>query len=63
MDIKASWKDNFTDREKKLINNCTVYKQSDPAGLPGHNLALIVAKMTEMLDSVEAYFDHMNAVD
>lgn len=35
----------FTDRELRLIQNCMNYAQGDPAGLPGHNLMLIIAKL------------------
>ena len=40
----------FNDRERRLIRNCINYERNDPAGLPGHNLMVIVAKMAEMLD-------------
>ena len=39
----------FDERERRLICNCIAYEQSDPAGLPGHNLMIIVAKMAELL--------------
>ena len=35
----------FTVRELRLIRNCVEYAYDDPAGLPGHNLMVVVAKM------------------
>lgn len=35
---------NYSQRELRLILNCMNYATSDPAGLPGHNLMLIVDK-------------------
>lgn len=40
----------FSEREIDLIKNCRVYSTNDPAGLPGHNLMVIVAKMADTLD-------------
>lgn len=40
----------FDERERRLIANCRGYGRNDPAGLPGHNLMLIIAKMAEILD-------------
>lgn len=31
-------------REERLVKNCVRYAEGDPAGLPGHNILLIVAK-------------------
>lgn len=39
----------FTDRDLRLIENCKVYAAADPAGLPGHNLMLIVDKLDEIV--------------
>ncbi len=39
----------FTDRERRLIDNCKTYTANDPAGLPGHNLMVIVAKLANLL--------------
>jgi len=39
----------FTPREHSLIQNSIVYSRSDPAGLPGHNLIIIVAKMMNLI--------------
>lgn len=35
----------FSERERRLINNCHEYAFNDPAGLPGHNLMLIIYKL------------------
>lgn len=40
----------FEQREVRLIRNCQVYAASDPAGLPGHNLMLIVDKLARAAD-------------
>ena len=37
--------DFFTARELRLVANCVEYRDGDPAGLPGHNLMLLVAKL------------------
>lgn len=39
----------FTDREMRLIINSLDYATGDPAGLPGHNLMVIIAKMAAAL--------------
>jgi len=46
----ADWKERFDDRQKRLIQNCIEYANGDPAGLPGHQLMLIIAVMAEILD-------------
>lgn len=38
-------KDYFTQRELRLIRNCMEYADEDPAGLPGHNLMMLVSKL------------------
>lgn len=45
------WLDEFYERERRLILNCRNYADGDPAGLPGHNLMLIVAKLADLLDA------------
>lgn len=35
----------FTKRELRLIANCQEYAEGDPAGLPGHNLMMLVDKL------------------
>lgn len=37
--------DFFTKRELRLISNCREYAFDDPAGLPGHNLMMLVDKL------------------
>lgn len=44
------WKEEFSDRDKRLISNCIAYAHGDPAGVPGHNLMLIIAKMASVLE-------------
>ena len=39
----------FTPREIRLILNCQAYEMNDPAGLPGHNLLLLVSKLEELV--------------
>lgn len=39
----------FTEREIRLINNCKNHAADDPAGLPGHNLIIIIAKLSDLL--------------
>lgn len=40
----------FTERELRLIANCIFYAHSDPAGLPGHNLMLIIEKLCTLYE-------------
>lgn len=42
----------FTDRELSLIDNSIQYANGDPAGLPGHNLMMIIAKYQKLLVSM-----------
>jgi len=42
---KAHLTKTFTERELRLMLNCIVYAEMDPAGLPGHNLMIILAKL------------------
>lgn len=39
----------FTERDLRLIDNCKVYAAADPAGLPGHNLLLIIDKLDDLV--------------
>ncbi len=39
----------FDDRELRLIANARAYIANDPAGLPGHNLLLIIDKLYKYL--------------
>lgn len=42
--------DYFNDRELRLIKNCVNHVNDDPAGLPGHNLMVIIAKFAKLND-------------
>ena len=42
----------FGDRDKRLVLNCVAYSENDPAGLPGHNLMLIVAEFYKYLEHI-----------
>lgn len=44
----------FTEREMALIENCKVYMDNNPSGMPGHNLAIIVAKLAKQTALQEA---------
>lgn len=35
----------FSERERNLISNCIIYTDNEPAGLPGHNLMVIIEKL------------------
>ena len=39
----------FTDRELQLIENCKGYATNNPAGFPGHNLMVIIQKLSVLL--------------
>jgi hypothetical protein len=39
----------FEEREIRLIENCRTYAENDPAGLPSHNLMIIIAKLSSLL--------------
>ena len=39
-----TWRDRFTERELRVIANARNYAENDRAGLPGHNLLLIIAE-------------------
>lgn len=45
----VAWNRAFTERELQLINNCLTYALASPAGLPGHNLMLIIAKCAAIM--------------
>ncbi len=46
----SDWTSNFDPRQLRIIDNCRTYAASDPAGLPGHQLMLLVAGMATLLD-------------
>jgi len=39
----------FDDRQLRLIDNCQVYAKGNPAGLPGHNLMIIISELTDLI--------------
>ena len=45
-------RDTFTDRELGIIRNALIYAQNEPAGLPGHNLMVIIDKLCGVLGFV-----------
>ena len=45
------WRAGFDDRQQQLIDNCKTYTGNNPAGLPGHNLMVIIERMAAMLDA------------
>lgn len=44
----------FNKRERGLIANCIHYTHNSPAGLPGHNLMLVVSKMASVIEMLES---------
>jgi len=50
---KMGWWWHLDERQRQLVDNCITYASHEPAGLPGHNLMLIVAKMAELLNRVD----------
>ena len=58
--IAAAWAerapyvaDYYTRRELRLMLNCIAYRDGDPAGVPGHNLMILVAKLAGDNDLTE----------
>jgi hypothetical protein len=53
----------FTERDLRIMENCKDYYDGDPAGLPGHNLMMIIGKLMHeyaiMEDMVELPGAHM----
>ncbi len=43
--IKFLSSHDFSERDQRLIKNSLIYAKSDPAGLPGHGLMLIISKL------------------
>lgn len=43
--IVAQLANHFTTRELRIMLNCISYGENDPAGIPGHNLLMIVTKL------------------
>lgn len=50
---QGDWLFYFDDRQRKLIKNCQDYASRDPAGLPGHNLMMIISRMADLLNDVK----------
>lgn len=48
-----SWLTYFDERQRRLIQNCRDYAEKDPAGVPGHNLMIIIGRMADLLDDKE----------
>jgi hypothetical protein len=40
------------EREQRLVANCCAYAEGDPAGLPGHDLMIIIAKLIAQADEL-----------
>lgn len=53
----SHWLACFDERQRRLIANCQTYAGGDPAGLPGHQLMLIVAEMFDMLERLDSLVD------
>jgi hypothetical protein len=52
--IMMSWQvQYFNEQQLRLIRNCRRYASAEPAGMPGHNLALIIDRLADLLDSCE----------
>ena len=49
-----AWYEHLDERQLRLIANCRNYSKNDPAGVPGHNLMIIIAKLAELLDEADA---------
>ena len=47
-----TWRDRFTERELRLVANARTYSEHDPAGIPGHDLLLIIARLSDTLDTL-----------
>lgn len=52
--VEPEWKEHFDERQQRLIANCVTYAKNDPAGLPAHNVMVIVAMMADLLDRYAA---------
>ncbi len=48
-----TWDNDYPDRDRALIKNCELYAANGPAGLPGHQLMLIIARMAADMDQME----------
>lgn len=51
-------------RDLGLIYNCLLYANNTPSGLPGHNLMVIIAKLTAEIEHLSNYpFGQQNFFD
>lgn len=48
----------FSERELRLINNARSYAFNDPAGLPGHNLMIIIDKLVRLAEEMGNRLHH-----
>lgn len=55
--MSEKWAEIFGERDRRLIDNCINYRNQDPAGLPGHNVMIIVANMADILHRYESWID------
>lgn len=53
--IDAAFDTYLDERQRQLIDTCRTYTEHDPAGLPGHQLMLIVALFDAMF---RFYIEH-----
>lgn len=51
----------LSERELRLLANAIIYSENDPAGLPGHNLLVLLAKLAEKVGVT--YDDLLSRVD
>lgn len=51
------WQATLDDRQNALIRDCQRYASGDAAGLPGHNLMIIISKMAQLLDQAQIIFE------
>lgn len=49
------WLEALDERDRRLVQNCTAYANGNPAGLPGHQLMLIINTMAQLLDNAEVF--------
>lgn len=47
------WEQYFSERDLQLIKNCQTYRRNGPAGLPGHNLMIIIDKLVELIGNTK----------
>lgn len=55
--MNADYMKNLDERQRRLIKNCVNYRDGDPAGLPGHNLMIIIAEMHDAIVQQEKLAD------